>query len=193
MVLLVLGSLNNVVGYQSTKLTTMSDSPLFNVRKQRATNQQQDIVTSLYLGMEKGYLLQFPIKDSNTESLKKIIGIITNMSSDEFNNLIRKSKININKENLTKLLLKLNIGNESLFISHQDFSPFLIVEEKAFSRPTINPWYPGCLIIRFIEFIGVLMFALFIKILNKINPTIDCTFHSAMRIDAYMDNLEEKQ
>ncbi len=170
-VLLVLGSLSNVVGYQSMKSTVVNDSPLFPTRTQKATNQQQNILPSQYLGMEKGNLLQFPMRDNKTESLKKIIGIITNMSSDEFNNLIRKSKINIDKESIIKLLLKLNTVNDSLLRINQNFSPFLTVEEKAFSRPTINPWYPGCLIIRFIEFIGVLIFALFLMIYDKINPT----------------------
>ena len=60
-VLLVLGSLSNVVGYQSVK-STVNDSPLFQTRTQRATNQQQNIITSQYLGKGKGNLLHFPIE-----------------------------------------------------------------------------------------------------------------------------------
>ena len=52
-VLLVLGSLTNVVGYQSVKSTTVNDSPLFNMRTQRATNHEQNILTFQYLGMGK--------------------------------------------------------------------------------------------------------------------------------------------
>jgi len=82
-VLLVLGSLSNVVGYQSVK-STVNDSPLFNVRTQRATNQQQNSITSQYLGMGKGNLLQFPIREDTTEQLKKAIDIISNMDDTAF-------------------------------------------------------------------------------------------------------------
>ncbi|MCJ7698445.1 MAG: hypothetical protein MUO73_08980 [Thermoplasmata archaeon] len=50
-VLLVLGSLTNVVGYQSVKSTVLSDSPLFSVRTKRAINQVGgDTLTFNYLG-----------------------------------------------------------------------------------------------------------------------------------------------
>ncbi len=52
MILLVLGSLTNVVGYQSVK-STVNDSPLFQTRTQRATNQQRNFITSQYLGKGK--------------------------------------------------------------------------------------------------------------------------------------------
>jgi len=83
-VLLVVGSLSNVVGYQSVKSTTMNDSPLFQTRTQRATNQQQNIITSQYLGMGKGNLLQFPMRDNRTESLKKALEIISKMDDKTF-------------------------------------------------------------------------------------------------------------
>ncbi|PNX52277.1 MAG: hypothetical protein BV458_10375, partial [Thermoplasmata archaeon M9B2D] len=82
-VIVVFGSLANVVGYQSVK-STINDSPLFNVRTQRATNQQQKILTSQYLGMGKENLLQFPIRDSRTEQLSKTIDIISNMDDTTF-------------------------------------------------------------------------------------------------------------
>ena len=82
-VLLVLGSLSNVVGYQSVK-STVNDSPLFQTRTQRATNQQQNILTSRYLGMGKGNLLQFQIRDNTTEQLKKAIDIISKMGEKTF-------------------------------------------------------------------------------------------------------------
>ena len=53
-VLLVMGSLTNVVGYQSVKSTTMSDSPLFCIRSQRILHHKQNMITTQYLGQEKG-------------------------------------------------------------------------------------------------------------------------------------------
>lgn len=82
-ILLTLSSLTNVVGYQSVK-STVNDSPLFVTRTQRAINQQQNIMTSQYLGMGKGNLLQFPIRDSRTEQLSKTIDIICNMDDTTF-------------------------------------------------------------------------------------------------------------
>ena len=82
-VLLILGSLTNVVGYQSVK-STINDSPLFNVRTQRATNQQQNSITSQFLGMSNGNLLRFPSRDNRTEQLKKTIDIISKMGDKTF-------------------------------------------------------------------------------------------------------------
>jgi hypothetical protein len=82
-VLLLLGSLTNVVGYQSVK-STVNDSPLFQTRTQRAINQQQNSITSQYLGIEKGNLLQFPIRDNRTEQLSKAIDIISKMGDKTF-------------------------------------------------------------------------------------------------------------
>ncbi len=81
-VIVVFGSLVNVVGFQSVK-STINDSPLFNVRTQRATNQQQNNIISKYLG--KGmYALTFPLRDNRTEQLKKAIDIISNMDDTTF-------------------------------------------------------------------------------------------------------------
>ena len=83
-VLLVVGSLTNVVGYQSVQSSGVNESPLFSIRTQRATNQQQNILTSQYLGMGKGNLLQFPFRDNRTEQMKKAIDIISKMGDKTF-------------------------------------------------------------------------------------------------------------
>ena len=117
-VLLVLGSLSNVVGYQSVK-STVNDSPLFTTRTQRATNQQQNSIASKYLGMGKENLLQFPIRDNRTEQLKKTIDIISKMSDKTFAHFtelcIRKARQDNTLQNISDyqivqslLLLKTN-------------------------------------------------------------------------------------
>jgi hypothetical protein len=82
-VLLVLGSLSNVVGYQSVK-STVNDSPLFQTRTKRATNQQTNSITSQYLGMGRGSPLQFQSRDSRTEQLNKVIDVISKMDDKTF-------------------------------------------------------------------------------------------------------------
>jgi len=83
-VLLVLGSLTNVIGYQSVKPTLVNDSPLFSTRTQRAINQQQNIINSRYLGMGKGNLLQIPPVENKTELLKIIFESIKKLDDDAF-------------------------------------------------------------------------------------------------------------
>jgi hypothetical protein len=83
-VLLVLASLTNVVGFNSMKSTSVTDSPLFSVRTQRATNQQQNIITSQYLGEGKENLLQFPSRDNKTEQMNRAIEYISKMDDKTF-------------------------------------------------------------------------------------------------------------
>jgi len=101
-VLLVLGSLSNVVGYQSVKSTTVNDSPLFQTRTQRATNKQQNNLTSQYLGMGKENLLQFPLRDNRTEQLKKAIDIISKMDDKTFHMFLVKMKNLISQQGKIK-------------------------------------------------------------------------------------------
>ena len=82
-VLFVLGSFSNVVGYQSVK-STVNDSPLFQIRIQKATNHQWNSITSQYIGMSRGDPLHFPIRDNTTEQMKKAIDIISKMDDKTF-------------------------------------------------------------------------------------------------------------
>jgi len=82
-VLLVLGSLSNVVGFQSVK-STVNDSPLFQTRTLRAIEQKQNILTFQYLGMGKQNPLQFPFRDNRTEQLKKAVDFISKMNDKTF-------------------------------------------------------------------------------------------------------------
>jgi hypothetical protein len=120
-ILLVLGSLSNVVGYQSVKSTAISDSPLFSMRTQRANNQQQNILTSQYLGMRNRNLLQFPIRDNRTESLKKAIEYISKMDDKTFAQFIEvflqrirqeKTFSNPNLNEIIQMLRQLRIKPE---------------------------------------------------------------------------------
>ena len=84
-ILLILGSLSNVVGYQSVKSTTISDSPLFSVRTKRAINQEsRDTIASNYLGKGIESNFQFPIQESKTVMLQKFIDRIRMMDENEF-------------------------------------------------------------------------------------------------------------
>jgi hypothetical protein len=147
-VLLVLGSLSNVVGYQSIKTSGVNDSSLFSVRTQRATNQQQNTFTLQYLGKGIGNFLQFPMRDNRTESLKRAVEIISKMNDKTFEQFkelyiknIKKSR-NIDNSALNKILLGLNLlrtqsdrnnliqlGND-FRITHVSILPNTIYESK---------------------------------------------------------------
>ena len=155
-VLLVLGSLSNVVGYQSVK-STMNDSPLFATRTQRATNQQQNSLTSQYLGMGKENPLQFPIRDDKIELLTKVIDMISKMDDKTFAQftelLIQKARqdTTLKDTNSTEIiqvyhLLKTKpeiINNSFITRNNQEIFP-------TYEPYTLCAWSPGCFIIGFI-------------------------------------------
>jgi hypothetical protein len=87
-VLLVLGSLSNVVGYQSVKSTAMNDSPLFNIRTTRAIkDENKTILPSNYLGEGQVNYLQFPIRDGSKELIKDTIDKLSKMTEKQLDQL----------------------------------------------------------------------------------------------------------
>jgi len=150
-VLLVLGSLTNVVGYQSVKSTAINDSPLFRTRTQRATNQHQNIITSQYLGKGIGNLLQFPIRDNRTESLIKAIEFISKMDDNTFNQFTELCIQQARQDNtlskktpneITQMLQLLRTKSETIthsLISGDDYN------RTSNNLITICHWVPYCI------------------------------------------------
>ncbi len=85
-VLLVLGSLSNVVGYQSVK-STVHDSPLFSMKIQKATYQTKNIITTQYLGKDKEINFFLPDKNNKNESLKILVDSIKKMDEQSLQRL----------------------------------------------------------------------------------------------------------
>jgi len=172
-VLLVIASLSNVVGYQSVKSNTVDDSPLFKTRTQRATNQQQNIFTSQYLGMGKGNLLQFPIRDNRTEQLKKAIEFISKMDDKAFARLtelcIQKvrqdnSLRDTNPNDIEKALYLLRTKPVTIINSFTNRNNQTITSSEFIS---ICHWYPGCTPVLIFTYIFV-----FILLIILMLPTI---------------------
>jgi phage-related protein len=177
-VLIVMVSLTNVVGYQSVKSTAVNESPLFSMRTQRATNQQQGILTSQYLGMGKGNLLQFPIRDNRTEQLKKAIDIINKMDDTEFERLtelcIQQSQEvntlrNTNPNEIIRILRLMKTKPE-IVINHlikKNNQKFTLSDYY-----TICNWFPGCVIAIILYNIpDILMFIIFFVFMIVLNIT----------------------
>jgi|GEM_PF-5379685 len=85
-VLLILGSLSNVVGYQSVTSTSTTESPLFSIRTQNAINKGSNVLTSNYLGQGL-QTIPFPLKDIRSTLIPKIIDRIQTMNDEEFSRL----------------------------------------------------------------------------------------------------------
>jgi len=160
-VLLILGSLTNVVGYQSVKSTSLSDSPLFSVRTKRAINQDcKDVLTSDYLG--KGIIigLQFPTRENRTIILQKIINIIRNMDDKEFSRFLNliishsyEDEYDKNIDSITVLSILKQIRSYTKELPINKLGPNGTEKDpstsQAFPMPSINQFPPWCIILRF--------------------------------------------
>jgi len=161
-VLLVLGSLSNVVGYQSVKSTAVNDSPLFKTRTQKATNQQQNILVSQYLG--KGYhSLSFPLRDNNNNEIQKFISQIRTMDENTFKRyasyIIDQMKHNDNFKGID--VKEFIDGLHQLRESKQNIIAYEDSNDDRrtwfFNFVATACWIPGCLILSIILIIYILI------------------------------------
>ncbi len=177
-VLLVLGSLNNVVGYQSVKSTTVNDSPLFQTRTQRATNQQQNSITSQYLGMSKGNLLKFPYRDNRTEQLKKAIELISKMDDKTF---AQFTELCIQRAKQDSTFLDTNSNEIIRTLNLLRTTPEIILDLQGNrynhdATPSgegisIYLWFPGCYLVAIII---VLFYIVYLYITSLLSCSLTC-------------------
>jgi hypothetical protein len=163
-VLLVLGSFSNVVGYQSVK-STVNDSPLFQTRTQRATNQQTNSITSQYLGMGKETLWQIPMSDNKTEQLRKAIDIISKMDDKTFEWFTKSCIQKIRQDNTFSETNNEIIQMLQLLRKQSKTKIFSIINKNnqecggfsfwTFEGYTMCAWFPGCWILSILSIILV--------------------------------------
>ena len=150
-VLLVLGSLSNVVGYQSVKSTTVSDSPLFQTRTQKATNQQQNSITSQYLGRDKSHNLLILPRLDVIGSSRDVISKIQTMDDASFHRFISIAVHQLSKEERLKDVTPQQIieGLNQIRNNPQAFMDYSKTNNGSitlYQTPTLC-WFPGCLLI----------------------------------------------
>jgi hypothetical protein len=185
-VLLILGTLSNVVGYEPVK-STINNTPLFQTRTQRAINQQQNIITTQYLGIGEKNLLQFPIRDNRTEQLKKAINIISKIGDKTFAQFtelcIQKAKQDdtlrdLNCYKIVQALLLLKTNPEAIINSYtiRNNQDSLRTEFTQCGRPTWCVWGPGCLLsllfwipIILLDILGEVIYAIFTIVFTTAN------------------------
>jgi hypothetical protein len=166
-VLLVLGSLSNVVGYQSLKSTTVNDSPLFQTRTQRATNQQQNSITSQYLGMGKEALLQFPIRDNRTEQLKKAVDIISKMGDKTFAQFTELCLQKVRQDNTLQDISNYQIVQALLLLKTNPKAILNIFTNKDNHPITSSEWFSLCQQIFWYDcFAGNILFLIFATVFS---------------------------
>ena len=170
-VILILVSFTNVVGVQSTTSGTASDSPLFSIRTQKATNKESSVLASEYLG--KGiHALPFPMRDNRTELIQKVIERIRTMderafkrfvndfvshlnNNDKFNNIDKKQVV------INLYRLRENIEKVQMFVDNPD-------RQITISTPYFCNIYD---FITWIIMIPVFIIILLIAMVEQILPT----------------------
>ncbi len=88
-VILVLVSFTGVVGYQTTKSSTIvKASPLFSVRSKRAIDEDSKDLTCDYVGKGEENVISIPKRDSKTALIQKVIDRISRMDDKVLNKLM---------------------------------------------------------------------------------------------------------
>jgi len=88
--ILVLVSFTGVVGYQTTKSSTIAKaSPLFTVRSSRAIDEESKDIACDYVGKDREILITLPKRNDRTIEMKKSIDILTKMDGIAFNRFIK--------------------------------------------------------------------------------------------------------
>ena len=152
-VILVLVSFTGVVGYQTTKSSTIAKaSPLFSVRTSRAVDKESKDIACDYVGKEKGVVIYLPTRPVKAELIDRFSIIFNRMDDKSFGMFVdliirhlhqKYDSQEYSEDKIVHTLFQMR-GNP-------DYKNYYIVEEK--SDPTIlismcNGWEPGCLFYR---------------------------------------------
>jgi hypothetical protein len=185
-VLLVLSSLTNVVGYHVIHSSSLHESPLFSVRTKRATNQiSGDLLDSSYLGKEDACTLQIPIPKEKMIFLHKIIAGITLMDEKEFSRLLGlvlthlfedEKYRTIDSQVIVRELKQLRTDTKESQLVQFTMNGAIknFATSQNCSIPSVNFYPPWCLLLLFfIEFIGLCIMGIITAALY-IFLTADC-------------------
>ncbi|MBA7636882.1 hypothetical protein ES703_44510 [subsurface metagenome] len=174
-VILVLVSFTGVVGYQTTKSSTIAKaSPLFSVRSKRAIDEENKGIACDYVGKGEESKIQIPPRNNLTIQIHDTINKIRMLDDKEFKAFLTYIKIHLaqeykhKEEDINRLITELNQLRDD---TDGDINYFLDSERKyqpTHDCDTIYLFLPRC----FIQFI--LLF-LYIKILSLISYKDWCT------------------
>ncbi|UCF12237.1 MAG: hypothetical protein JSW06_09370 [Thermoplasmatales archaeon] len=158
-VILILVSFAGVVGYQTTKSSTIvRASPLFNIRTNRAIDEESKDLTCEYIGI--GNTLPFPERDDKSVLTQKVVNRIRLMDDETLERFIAYLINNARKD---KRLNDINPDRirESLYQVRNSNKPVPIFEDD--TANTIIPYTACCTINYGIK--GILACILFFPLL----------------------------
>ncbi|UCF12212.1 MAG: hypothetical protein JSW06_09245 [Thermoplasmatales archaeon] len=143
-IILVLVSFTGVVGYQTTKSSTIAKaSPLFKVRTNRAIGEESKELTCDYFG--KGSTLPFPERNKKVIIVQRVIDRIRLMDDKTFerfiSNIINHAQMNNRLNNI-----KPDIIREALYMFRNSNKPLPIFNDGLNNHNlfTLGPTLCGC-------------------------------------------------
>jgi len=176
-VILILVSFTGVVGYQTTKSSTIAKaSPLFTVRSSRAIDGESKGLSCDYVGKGKDNFLSIPRRDSKQLLLDKLINRISKMDDKSFDrfvkiviaNINQNNKINdveVNDEEIAVMLSQLRDNSEVIK------NNFMMINDKEPAFVSIQP-IPFCILL----WIFVIPMAIIVQLFFMIPLRVLCLF-----------------
>jgi hypothetical protein len=171
-IILLLVSLTNVVGRQSSSSDSVHRSPLFRIRMQNAVAQERTtVLASDFLGKGTNTLF-VPKPDDITMLCQTVIERIRAMDDETFDRFVQYlvQKINrhhalesIDDKELIQELRQLRGSTESTLVyTEMDADKITYFNDNG---PTIC-WFPGCLVLYGLLWIGQVMFIMSIFLIT---------------------------
>ena len=177
-VILVLVSFTGVVGYQTTKSSTIARaSPLFSVRSKRAIDEESRDLTCDYIGKGEESVLSIPKRNGRIEMVQKVIDIISKMDDNNFkrftdsiiNRLHQNNRIDDNDiSSLIVALQQLKNNPETITKELIDITDKSLTEHY-WCTSLEGKWYPGCMVWN--VFVYTFVVILFILLIISLPPT----------------------
>jgi hypothetical protein len=156
--ILVLVSFTGVVGYQTTKSSTIAKaSPLFNIRTQRAINRESRDFTCDYVGKSKEIIIPLSQPDKRIKIIFKFIESISKMDENTFNKFIDYGIDYITNDNKikNKYIAEILFSFRYIRSNPEDMKMYIInengeldskIELKQQQYTIDEEWMPGCLL-----------------------------------------------
>ena len=189
-VILVLVSFTGVVGYQTTKSSTIARaSPLFTIRSSRAIDEESKDLTCDYVGKGDNINLLIPDRNNERKLFIRIIEKIRRMNDREIKEFItifnkyKNLKHNIEYEDMINKIV--NRENNSNVFTLFTCIPFFICDGPT-NVMTICEWYPNCIMIRLSMVISIILIgtAIFIDAILE-----EYTLHPCGKCGPYPETL----
>jgi hypothetical protein len=148
-------SFTSVVGYRSVE-SGVNASPLFNIRTNRAIDEEWEDLNCAYVGKGDVVNLLIPNRDDEKEKIRKIIEIIQKMDEESFNKL---KDLNDNK--LTTLVFRL-MDDSNIIIRNSNNKDITTIPDW---RSCWETFYIVCPILDIITF----LIAVLIKVILQVH------------------------